>query len=162
MPEPVSDDQFRMLARFRASLRRFLHFSEEAARGAGLTPQQHQALLALRGGSGEAMTIGEIASELAVRHHSAVGLVDRLESKDLVERLRSEADRRQVRVRLTAEGRSALAGLAAAHRAELRRVGPELAELLAALGRDSEAKPSPRPLRWDPEVGVRRPREGRG
>ncbi|HXU32941.1 MAG TPA: MarR family transcriptional regulator [Thermoanaerobaculia bacterium] len=137
MPEPVSDEQFRMLARFRASLRRFLRFSEEAARAAGLTPQQHQALLALRGGPDEPMTIGQIALELAVRHHSAVGLVDRLAAKDLVERVRSESDRRQVRVRLTAEGRSALASLAAAHRAELRRVGPELAELLAALGRDS-------------------------
>ncbi|HEV7672813.1 MAG TPA: MarR family transcriptional regulator [Thermoanaerobaculia bacterium] len=135
MPEPVSDEQFRMLARFRASLRRFLHFSEEAARAAGLTPQQHQALLALRG-QDEPMTIGQIALELAVRPHSAVGLVDRLAANGLVERFRSESDRRQVRVRLTTEGQSALASLAAAHRAELRRVGPELAELLAVLGRE--------------------------
>ncbi|MEP7012115.1 MAG: MarR family transcriptional regulator [Acidobacteriota bacterium] len=137
MPGPVSDEQFRMLARFRASLRRFLRFSEEAARVAGLTPQQHQALLAMRGSPDEPMTIGEIALELAVRPHSAVGLVDRLAAKDLVERVRSEGDRRVVRVRLTTEGRSSLASLAAAHRAELRRIGPELAELLAALGQDS-------------------------
>ncbi len=125
-----------MLARFRASLRRFLRFSEEAARFAGLTPQQHQALLALRGGGGEPMTIGDLAVELAVRHHSAVGLVDRLVAKQLVERVRSSADRRQVRVRLTAHGLSALRGLAAAHRDELRRVGPELAALLAALEKE--------------------------
>jgi DNA-binding MarR family transcriptional regulator len=136
MPKAVSDAQFRALARFRSALRRFLRYSEEAARGAGLTPQQHQALLAMRGRPEEPMTIGDIARELAVRHHSAVGLVDRLAAQGLVVRARAAGDRRQVRVRLTAKGRRVLASLAAAHRDELRRVGPELGELLAALGRN--------------------------
>jgi len=137
MKRPVSDEQFRALARFRSTLLRFLRYSEDAARTAGLTPQQHQALLALRGGADEPMTMGEIAEELAVRPHSAVGLVDRLAAQDLVERLRTGGDRRQVRVRLTTKGRKVLTSLAAAHRDELRRVGPELGELLAALERDS-------------------------
>ena len=133
----MSDEQFRVLARFRAALRRFLRYSEEAARAAGLTPQRHQALLALRGGSDEPMTIGEIAQELGVRPHSAVGLVDRLAAEDLVARVRSHGDRRQVRVRLTVKGRRVLASLAAAHRDVARRVGPELGELLSLLGPDS-------------------------
>lgn len=136
MAKPVTDEQFRTLARFRAALRRFLRFSEEAARSAGLSPQQHQALLALRARPEEPMTIGEIALELAVRPHSAVGMIDRLAAQDLVERWRSAGDRRQVKVRLTARGIEVLTSLGAAHRAELRRVGPELGALLAALGRE--------------------------
>lgn len=137
MTRPVSDEQLRTLARFRAALRRFLRFSEEAARAAGLTPQQHQALLALRGGADGPMTIGEIARELAVRHHSAVGMIDRLVAAGLVERIPSATDRRQVRVRLTEKGEATLVRLGGAHRDELRRIGPKLAALLEELERDS-------------------------
>jgi len=132
MARPVSDREYQNLAAFRAALRRFQHFSEEEARGAGLTPQQHQAMLAVRG-AGEAMTVGGLAEQLQVRHHSAVGLVDRLAAQDLVERVRGDGDRREVRLALTPRGEEILASLAATHRAELRRLGPQLQALLAAL-----------------------------
>src|SRR6202044_268812 len=88
MPEnassPVTKADFEMLASFRYELRRFLHFSEGAAREAGLTPGQHQALLAVKGFPGkDRITIGELAERLQVAHHSAVGLVDRLAANDL-------------------------------------------------------------------------------
>ncbi|MEO8504692.1 MAG: MarR family transcriptional regulator [Acidobacteriota bacterium] len=130
----VSDDQYRTLALFRSTLRRFQKFSEDAARACGLPPQQHQALLAVRGFAGDsAITVGELAEQLQVRHHSAVGLADRLVAQDLVERSRTGEDRRQVRLALTKHGEEVLASLAKAHRAELRRLAPQLKELLAAL-----------------------------
>jgi len=132
MAKPVSDREYQSLAAFRAALRRFQHFSEEEARGAGLTPQQHQAMLAVRG-AGETMTVGGLAEQLQVRHHSAVGLVDRLAAQDLVERVRGDGDRREVRLALTPRGEEILGSLAATHRAELRRLGPQLQALLAAL-----------------------------
>src|SRR5690349_23686440 len=132
MARRVSDREYQTLAAFRAALRRFQHFSEEAARGAGLTPQQHQAMLAVRGAA-EAMTVGALAEQLQVRHHSAVGLVDRLAAQDLVERVRGDGDRREVRLALTGRGEEILASLSATHRAELRRLGPQLAALLASL-----------------------------
>ncbi len=128
----MSEREYRSLAAFRAALRRFQHFSEEAARGAGLTPQQHQAMLAVRGAA-EPMTVGALAEQLQVRHHSAVGLVDRLAAQDLVERVRGAGDRREVHLALTGRGEEILASLAATHRAELRRLGPQLAALLAGL-----------------------------
>ena len=132
MARPVSDREYQSLAAFRAALRRFQHFSEEAARSAGLTPQQHQAMLAVRGAM-EAMTVGTLAEQLQVRHHSAVGLVDRLAAQDLVERVRADGDRREVHLALTPRGEEILGSLAATHRAELRRLGPQLAALLTAL-----------------------------
>ena len=132
MARPVSDREYQSLAALRAALRRFQHFSEEEARAAGLTPQQHQAMLAVRGAA-DAMTVGALAEQLQVRHHSAVGLVDRLAAQDLVERVRGDGDRREVRLALTARGEAILGSLAATHRAELRRLGPQLAALLAAL-----------------------------
>src|SRR3954451_10344845 len=97
----MTDDEYRALSDFRYHIRRFLHFSEEAARSVGLEPQQHQMLLAIRGHRDEEPTIGQVADLLAVRPHSAVGLADRLEQRGLLERVRSEVDRRQVRLRLT-------------------------------------------------------------
>ena len=129
--------QFETLASFRYALRRFLHFSEDAAQAAGITPQQHQALLAIKGFPGrDQMTIGELAERLQLRHHSAVGLVDRLVAEKLVTRVPGQEDRRQVWIQITSEGEKTLGTLAAIHREQLRRMGPELTQLLEKLNSD--------------------------
>ncbi len=131
----ISKADYETLATFRYALRQFLHFSEEAAKAVGLTPQQHQALLAIRGFPGrDRVTIGELAERLQIRHHSVVGLVDRLAAQKLVVRELAADDRRQVYVTLTPNGLNILEQLSAAHRTELRRVGPQISELLAQLG----------------------------
>jgi len=130
--EEPSPADYRALAAFRYQIRRFVHFSEAAARAEGLEPQQHQLLLAVRAWDGNAgPTIGNLAEHLLIQHHSAVGLVDRLAARRLVERSRGEEDRRQVRIRLTAAGAGTLRRLSTEHRAELRKTGPLL---VAALG----------------------------
>ncbi len=134
LPDPnLSDEDFRRLLEFRDGLRRFLHWSEERARDAGMTPTRHQLLLAVRGhGSPPSMT--ELAEHLVLRHHSVVELVDRAERAGLVRRVHADdADRRVVRVALTEEGERRLAGLAEAHLEELSRVGPRLAGLWTRL-----------------------------
>lgn len=131
---PVSDSEYQALASFRYALRQFLRFSEEAAQAVGLTPQQHQALLAIKGFPGrDRVTVRELAERLQIRHHSAVGLVDRLAAQGLVERQPDTTDRRQVYVALTPRGLELLARLSAAHRHELRRIGPHLHRLLEQL-----------------------------
>lgn len=125
--------EYRALSEFRYQIRRFLHFSEEAARAEGLEPQQHQILLAVRGlPDRHGPTVGELAEHLLIRHHSAVGLIDRLAQHGLVERVRDDADRRQVRVILTAEGEEKLRRLSTVHKQELRSTGPRLVEALQA------------------------------
>lgn len=129
--EDLTHTDYRALAGFRLEVRRFLHFSEEAARGENLEPQQHQMLLAIRALNGtEAPMVGQLADHLMIRHHSAVGLVDRLEQRHLVERARGATDRRQVRVQLTPEGEEKLHRLASIHRAELLTSGPRLVTAL--------------------------------
>jgi DNA-binding MarR family transcriptional regulator len=119
MPEPSEADYARLL-HFRSALRRFLHWSEEQARDAGLTPAQHQLLLAIKGHEGEAgPTIGDAAEYLALRHHSVVGLVDRAERAGLVERRRDPDDHRVIHLRLTAAGEERIRMLSAAHLREL-------------------------------------------
>src|ERR1700743_1577545 len=121
--------QYEALAAFRYALRQFTGFSEAAARAAGITPQQHQALLAIKGFPGrDQMTIGELAERLQLRHHSAVGLVDRLVAEKLVTRVPGQEDRRQVWIQITSEGEKTLGTLAAIHREQLRRMGPELTQ----------------------------------
>lgn len=138
MTRPINKQEYEMLATFRYALRQFLRFSEQAARAAGITPQQHQALLTLRGfPKRDSVTVGELAERLQIRHHSAVGLVDRLVAQGLVSREQDAADRRQVYVSLTKEGEAILEQLSAAHRAELRRIGPQLNTLLAQLSTES-------------------------
>ena len=106
---PLADADFERLAEFRYLLRHFMIFSEDAAQGAGLTAQQHQALLAIKGFGGEKpMTIGNVAERLGIRHHSAVGLIDRLLSKSLVRRRTSLEDRRQVLLSLTPKAEALL------------------------------------------------------
>ncbi len=127
--------EYETLAAFRYALRQFLHFSEEAAQKAGLTPQQHQALLAIKGfPARDRVTIGELAERLRVRHHSAVGLVDRLAAEQLVARKPGTTDRRRVFLGLTARGEALLEKLASAHRVQLRRLAPQMKVLLERLG----------------------------
>ena len=124
------------LAAFRHALRRFLRFSEEAAAAVGLTTQHYQAMLALRACPEERrLTIAELASELLIRHNSAVELVDRLVQEGLVLRQASLADRRKVELSLTPRGREVLAKLAGVHSRELKRVGPILKRFFGALSR---------------------------
>jgi len=131
----LSKAEYETLASFRFALRQFLRFSEAAAESVGLKPQQHQALLAVKGfPARDHVTVGELAERLQVKHHSAVGLVDRLVSKKLVARDASPTDRRQVWIRLTARGEEMLEKLSAAHREQLGSIGPELSKLLGKLG----------------------------
>lgn len=134
MDEVVTKAEYEMLAAFRYTLRQFLHFSEEAAKAVGLTPQQHQALLAVMGyPQRDRITIGELAERLQIRHHSTVGLVDRLAAQGLLAREPAGSDRRQVYVRLAPAGLELLERLSSAHKEELRRVGPQLNEMLQRL-----------------------------
>lgn len=122
---------YETLAQFRYLLRQFATFSEQAAERARLTPQQHQALLAIRGFPGrEQITVGELAERLGLKHHSAVGLVDRLESAALVKRVMHPEDRRRVLIELTPRAQQVLATLSLAHREELRKLAPLLRALL--------------------------------
>lgn len=130
-PKQMTQKDYAALAAFRQSLRVFLSFSEDAARKAGLPPQQHQALLAIRGfGSDRGITVGDLAGHLLLKHHTAVGLVDRLVRARLVVRTPDVRDRRRVLLTLTAKGDKALTALSAAHLMEMRRNAPELVELI--------------------------------
>jgi DNA-binding MarR family transcriptional regulator len=130
----LTQSDYETLAQFRYLMRKFASFSEAAARKVGLTTQQHQALLAIRGFSGrERITVGELAERLNVRHHSVVGLVDRLAGRALVRRRRDAMDGRRVLLVLGPKARILLAGLSQAHRDELRRLAPSLRQLLAHL-----------------------------
>ena len=131
----LSQRDYETLAQFRHLLRRFVAFSERAAERSGLTVQQHQALLAIKGFPGRVhATVGELAERLGIRHHSAVGLVDRLASRGLVRRRTDAKDRRQVRIELAPAAEARLARLSLTHRDELRRLAPLLRPLLAELG----------------------------
>lgn len=110
------------LAQFRYQLRRFLRFSENTARAAGVTPQQHQLMLGVAGFNGRGWaTISELAEFLQERHNAVVGLVDRARDRGLVIKKSVAADARLVRVELTPEGARILGKLAALHRGELAR-----------------------------------------
>lgn len=124
------------LLEFRSALRRFERWSEDQARQVGLTPAQHQLLLAIKGHSDErGPTIGEIAQHLAIRHHSAVGLVDRAEQAGLVLRARDTTDSRAVRLALTTLGERRIEQLSELHLDELRRMAPVLEHLTSAAER---------------------------
>lgn len=131
---PVSSAELHALVQFRYRIRRFLHFSEQAARSAGLEPQQYQMMLAIRGMQPEVQpSIRNIAERLQIQHHSAVELVDRSVARSLVRRSRSDADRRQVLVELTPKGERLLRELAAHHRDALSEQAPALVESLTTL-----------------------------
>ena len=131
---------YQRMAEFRYHLRRFLRFSEQAAARVGLTTQQHQALLAIKGTSENEVTIGKLAKRLGIRHNTAVELTNRLIAGRLVERRQNPEDRRQVLLRLTSRAEQILAKLSLAHRDELKTVAPLLRQLLAAF----EPKPTKR------------------
>lgn len=133
MPDEIDEEDYAALAGFRFELRRFLRFSEQAARSAGLTPQQHQALLAVRAAGDTGMLVGDLAERLLLRPHSTSELVHRLVDHDLAAREQAEDDRRQVRIVLTRHARDILASLSTSHRAELRRLRPLLRRMLDAL-----------------------------
>jgi DNA-binding MarR family transcriptional regulator len=134
MGKKVTKSEYEALATFRYVLRQFLRFSEDAASAIGLTPQQHQVLLAIKGyPDRDRILIGELAERLQIRHHSVVGLVDRLVTLGLVTREQGTGDRRQVFVALTDVGGDLLEQLATAHRGELRRIGPQLIEQVEQL-----------------------------
>jgi DNA-binding MarR family transcriptional regulator len=136
--------EYEMLAAFRYTLRRFLSFSETAAAEVGLAAQQYQALLAIKGCAGrDSVTINELAGLLLIKHNSAVGLVDRLESEGLVKRSIAAEDRRKVNVRLTRKGARVFERLAAAHRDELQRIGPKLSEFLEYFSRQTGQAAAP-------------------
>lgn len=129
--EMLSKADYESLAGFRYALRKFLSFSEAAAAKHGLSLQQYQALLAIEGFPGRNwVTIGELAEQMRIARHSTVGLVDRMETLELVKRTPSPHDRRRVHVSLTRKGRTLFEKLYRVHRAELRSSGPQLAALL--------------------------------
>ena len=137
-PAALASADYRTLAEFRYLLRCFATFSEGAARDAGLTAQQHQALLAIKGFPGrERIAVGELAERLQLRHHSAVGLVDRLAARGLLRRRLDRGDRRRVMVELTGAGQALLARLTRAHRDELQRLAPLLRALLRRLAQQA-------------------------
>jgi DNA-binding MarR family transcriptional regulator len=129
----LTQSDYEALAAFRFELRRFLQFSEEAARSLGLTPQQHQALLAIRAAPGQVMSIGVLAEQLFIQPHSASELADRLEALDLLVRETAENDRRRVRLRLTPAAEDRLARMTTAHRGEVVRMRGTLTAILARL-----------------------------
>lgn len=130
--ERPSQADYEALSEFRYMIRCFLEFSQNAAREAGLTSGQHQALLAIRGFRADrAITVGELAERLRIRHHSAVELVDRLFNAGLVTRSSDISDQRRVLLSLTDLAEEHLAALSAIHMDELSRLGPSLKKILA-------------------------------
>ena len=123
----LTDADYEDLLTLRTGLRRFLRWSEQQSEENGLTPAQHQLLLAIRGHSDRrGPTIGEVADYLLLRHHSAVGLIDRADAAGLVERVRDPDDHRVVRLQLTAMGTKRLEALSAQHLEELQRLALKL------------------------------------
>jgi len=126
----AADAPYARLLALRTALRRFERWSEAQAREAGITPAQHQLLLAVKGHADPAgPTIGEVAEYLLLQHHSVVGLVDRAESAGLVIRQREHADHRVVRLQLTRQGDRLLRALSKVHAEEMARLTRLVREL---------------------------------
>jgi DNA-binding MarR family transcriptional regulator len=133
VPVP-DDDDYRRLLDLRTGLRQFLHWSEQQATAVGITPAQHQLLLAIRGHAGDrSPTIGDVAESMLLRHHSVVGLVDRAVEAGLVVRHTDRVDHRIVRLGLTPLGTRRLRQLSGSHLEELRRLAPRIRSLWANL-----------------------------
>jgi len=141
----MTSAEFRALSEFRYQIRLFLTGSEEAARKAGLEPQQYLLMLALRGlPPGRKASIGDLAERMQLRHHSVVELADRLERRSLLRRERSRNDRREVILHLTPRGEKILTQLAKERLAELRTAAPALVRALTAVIRPMRGKKSRR------------------
>jgi DNA-binding MarR family transcriptional regulator len=155
MTATPSDDDYRRLLDLRTGLRRFLRWSEQQAQAAGLTPTQHQLLLAVRGHPDpRGPTVGDLADHLLLRHHSAVGLIDRAEAAGLVTRTPDADNPSAVRLRLTPEGSRRLETLSELHLEELAHLAPTMHALWRALERDGDGGPRPTP---HPAAPPRRP-----
>ena len=131
---------YQALAEFRYQIRRFLHFSEGAVQGAGLERGQYQLMLAIKGmPDGVRPRIQELANRMQIQHHSAVELVNRLESGGYVKRERGQDDRREVLLALTPKGERVLAELARHHHEELQSAAPSLVAALRKVMRSDQA-----------------------
>lgn len=136
----LTDQDYRRLAELRHGLLSFLHWSAEQARGAGLTPAQHQLLLAVRAlDANRGPTVGEIAERLLIRHHSAVELVDRAQDAGLIVRERDPDQHSLVRLRLTANGAATLESLSGQHLRELAQLAPTMRALWGAIDASEDA-----------------------
>jgi DNA-binding MarR family transcriptional regulator len=132
-PKAASGIDYAALAEFRRTLREFVAFSAAAAHVEGLAPQQHQAILAIRGAPGGQLSVGDLAAALLIRPNTAQELAGRLIKAGLATRLGDPADRRRVVLRLTTHAEAVLSRLSVAHTAELRRRRALLRELLDRL-----------------------------
>ncbi len=140
----LEQSDFEHLLDLRTGLRRFLRWSEEQAKAAGLTAAKHQLLLAVKGHSDPAgPTIGEIADYLVLRHHSAVGLIDRAEKDGLVKRAPDPSSRSVVRVTLTPVGMAKLDELTEAHLQEITHLAPAMRTLWRQLENGDGTSPHP-------------------
>ncbi|HEY0648075.1 MarR family winged helix-turn-helix transcriptional regulator [Phenylobacterium sp.] len=154
----LSPEDYQALGAFRHALRRFLAFSESGAQALGLTPQQHQALLAVRAHPGpQAMSVSELASALMIRNHSALGLVERLVERGLLARGSSNEDRRRVLLTLTDTGARKLETISRNNLGELKSDLPVFTELLQALEQlDVPAPPGEPPGAAGPKAARRK------
>jgi DNA-binding MarR family transcriptional regulator len=143
----INDADYQQLLEFRTGLRRYLRWSEQEAEAVGLSPAQHQLLLAVRGHDGEAgPTVGDVAEHLLLRHHSAVELVNRAEAAGLVRRKADSEDGRVVRVRLTPKANRLITKLNAHHGEELKRLGASVESLTGGLQPTKHLPPDRRPV----------------
>jgi DNA-binding MarR family transcriptional regulator len=142
MTPALTDEDYRRLLELRTGLRRFLRWSERQAQAAGLTPAQHQLLLAIRGHPDRrGPSVGDVADYLLLRHHSAVGLIDRAEAAGLVSRSQDADNRSTVRLRLTPDGSRRLEALSELHLDELAHLAPTMHALWDALERAADGDP---------------------
>ena len=145
MPRHLADNDYQRLLEFRTSLRRFLRWSQQQARAQNLTAAQHQLLLAIRGHADpHGPSIGDVAGYLLLRHHSAVGLIDRAQAAGLVERNPDPERPGTVRLTLTRDGAQRLDALTALHIEELTRLARTMHALSRGLA-DPEAPGSASP-----------------
>lgn len=143
MADLHSKPDYQAMAELRYQIRRFLRFSENAARRAGIEPQQHQLLLAVHGlPDGLKPTVGVLAERMQLQHHSTVELIDRLVERGFLCRLRATDDRRQVLVKLTREGEEFLKRLSLYHLQEWQAAGPKLVKVLQGLIKRKKNLPS--------------------
>jgi DNA-binding MarR family transcriptional regulator len=157
MSTRLSKSDFRAMAELRYQIRRFLRFSEDAARQAGIEPQQHQLLLALSGlPDGTKPTIRALAERMQLQHHSTVELIDRLVEKGFVCRLRSTDDRRHVLVKVTHKGEAFLEKLSLHHLQELQSVGPTFMKVLQNLLKQSSSSQASRDRQHKLRLKVRK------